>query len=107
MSTTLTGRTDWAADGALSYGGAALVFGAALAVLAALYLGTRVSRLALFWAAFVLTRPLRATVSDVLDKPVAKNGLDLSRPLATAVLAGAIVFLVAALPQRAGGHPQR
>lgn len=102
-----TALGDWAADGALGYGGAALVFGAALAVLAALYLGTRVSRVALFWAAFVLTRPLGATVGDFLDKPVAKGGLDLSRPLATAVLAGAIVLLVALLPQRAGGHPQR
>ena len=63
-----------------------------------------VSHVALFWAAFILTRPLGATVGDFLDKPVANGGLELSRPLATAVLAVAIVALILVLPQRAGVH---
>lgn len=96
-----TALGDWTADtGGLGYGGAALIFAAGLAVLAALYFTTGVSRVALFWAAFVLTRPLGAAVGDFLDKPVAKGGLDFSRPLASAVLLVAIVALIAALPQR-------
>ncbi|MBC7637059.1 MAG: hypothetical protein H7251_15810, partial [Acetobacteraceae bacterium] len=66
---------------------------------------TSVSRVLLFWAAFILTRPLGAAVGDFLDKPVAKGGLDLSRPLASAVLAVTILILVMLLPQRAGRHP--
>jgi len=100
-----TALGDWVADSGLGYGGGALVFGAGLALLAILYFATRISRVALFWAAFILTRPLGATVGDYLDKPVAKGGLELSRPLATAVLAGAIVILILLLPQRPGGHP--
>ena len=100
-----TALGDWVADSGLGYGGGALVFGAGLALLAILYFATRISRVALFWAAFILTRPLGATVGDFLDKPVAKGGLELSRPLATAVLAGAIVILIFLLPQRPGGHP--
>lgn len=100
-----TALGDWVADGSLGYSGAALLFGAALAVLAALYYWTSVSRVALFWAAFILTRPLGATVGDFLDKPVAKGGLELSRSLATAALAIAIVALILLLPQRAGSHP--
>lgn len=99
-----TALGDWVADGSLGYSGAALLFSAALAILAALYFLTDVSRVLLFWAAFILTRPLGATVGDFLDKPIAKGGLDLSRPLATAVLAGAIVLLVLLAPQRAGSH---
>jgi uncharacterized membrane-anchored protein len=99
-----TALGDWVADGSLGYSGAALLFGSALAILAALYRWTSTPRVALFWAAFILTRPLGATVGDFLDKPVAKGGLDVSRPIATAVLAGAIVLLIVALPQRAGGH---
>jgi uncharacterized membrane-anchored protein len=106
-----TALGDWSADAAseggwgLGYSGAALVFGGALAVLAILYFTTRVSRVALFWAAFILTRPLGATVGDFLDKPVAKGGLEWSRPLATVVLAGAIILLILILPQRPGRHP--
>jgi uncharacterized membrane-anchored protein len=59
----------------------------------------------LFWCAFVLTRPLGAAVGDFLDKPLAKGGLDLSRPIASAVLAGAMLLLILLLPQRAGSHP--
>jgi uncharacterized membrane-anchored protein len=59
----------------------------------------------LFWTAFILTRPLGATVGDFFDKPLAKGGLDISRPLASLILAIAIVVLILALPQRAGHHP--
>lgn len=101
-----TALGDWAADGGLGYGGGALLFGAALALLALLYSASRVSHVLLFWAAFILTRPLGATVGDFLDKPVARGGLEFSRPLATVVLAVAIVLLILVLPQRAGGHPR-
>ena len=100
-----TALGDWAADdGGLGYLGGALLFGGALAVLAGLYYATKISRVGLFWAAFILTRPLGATVGDFLDKPFAKGGLDFSRPVASAVLAIAIVALIALLPQRAGSH---
>lgn len=97
-----TALGDWVADGSLGYSGAAILFGAALSVLALLYFSTTVSRVLLFWAAFILTRPLGATVGDFLDKPVAKGGLDFSRPLATATLSIAIVLLILLVPQRAG-----
>ena len=106
-----TALGDWSADPldeggwGLGYGGAAMLFSAMLAILAALYFTTRVSRVFLFWAAFILTRPLGATVGDFLDKPVADGGLEWSRPLASAVLAVAIVVLIFVLPQRAGRHP--
>jgi len=73
-------------------------------VLAILYFTTRTNRVGLFWAAFILTRPLGATVGDFLDKPVAKGGLEWSRPLASAVLFVVIVVLILVLPQRAGQH---
>ncbi|HEX7776625.1 MAG TPA: hypothetical protein VF449_08865, partial [Parvibaculum sp.] len=83
-----TALGDWMADDTgLGYGGGALVFGLGLAVVAALYFWTRTSRVTLFWAAFILTRPLGATVGDFLDKPLADGGLALSRPIATLVLA--------------------
>ncbi len=97
--------TDTPAGLGLGYTGGAIVFGAALALVAALYYWTRVSHVLLFWAAFILTRPLGATVGDFLDKPVAKGGLAFSRPLASAVLAVVIVALILLLPQRAGRHP--
>ena len=97
-----TALGDWVADGSLGYSGAALIFGGALAVLALLYLTTSTSRVALFWAAFILTRPLGAVVGDFLDKPVAKGGLELSRVAASAVLLAAIVLLIVLVPQRAG-----
>ena len=100
-----TALGDWVADAGAGYLGGAAIFGAGLALLAALYFWTQTSRVLLFWAAFILTRPLGATVGDFLDKPLAKGGLDLSRPVATAVLAVAIVLLVLLLPQRAGSHP--
>jgi len=100
-----TALGDWFADSGLGYAGSAAVFGAALLVLAALYFWTSISRVMLFWAAFILTRPLGATVGDFLDKPLDKGGLDLSRPIATGVLAAAIILLILVLPQRAGSHP--
>lgn len=101
-----TALGDWIADtGGLGYEGGALVFAVGLAVLAVLYYWTNVTRVFLFWAAFILTRPLGATVGDFLDKPVDHGGLALSRPLASAAIAVFIVLCVALLPQRAGGHP--
>ncbi|WP_225205808.1 COG4705 family protein [Novosphingobium huizhouense] len=102
MSQTLgTALGDWTADtNGLGYLGGATLFAGALAVIAVLYFATRINRVALFWTAFILTRPLGATVGDFLDKPVAKGGLDFSRPLASAVLLAAIVLLVAVLPHR-------
>ena len=89
----------------LGYLGGAAVFFAALAIVAALYYWTTISRVALFWVAFILTRPLGATVGDFLDKPLDHGGLSLSRPVASAVLAAVIVALILLLPQRAGQHP--
>ena len=101
-----TALGDWMADSAgVGYAGGALVFLAGLAILAAGYYWTNVSRVFLFWAAFILTRPLGATVGDFLDKPIAHGGLDLSRPLASVVIALFIVGCILLLPQRAGTHP--
>jgi uncharacterized membrane-anchored protein len=100
-----TALGDWVADAGLGYDGGALVFGTALVVVAAAYFRTRISHVALFWAAFILTRPLGATIGDFLDKPLDKGGLDVSRPLASAILALVIILCIAVLPQRAGRHP--
>ncbi|MGH7093999.1 MAG: COG4705 family protein [Stellaceae bacterium] len=103
-----TALGDWLADtGGLGYEGGALVFAAALAVVFVLYWRTSVSRVLLFWAAFILTRPLGATVGDLLDKPIKDGGLALSRPLASVVIAAFILMCLITLPQRAGQHPQR
>jgi len=100
-----TALGDWLADtGDLGYVGAAAIFAAGLLILCLLYSFTRVGRIPLFWAAFILTRPLGATVGDFLDKPIDKGGLDFSRPFASAVLAAIIVVLIVLLPQRAGKH---
>lgn len=102
-----TALGDWAADtGGLGYEGGALLFGAGLALLAAAYYWTNMSRVILFWAAFILTRPLGATVGDFLDKPVSAGGLNLSRPIASAVIAIFIIGCILLLPQRAGTHPR-
>lgn len=101
-----TALGDWMADSTgLGYDGGALVFGFGLVLVAAAYYWTRVSRVLLFWVAFILTRPLGATVGDFLDKPVAHGGLALSRPIASAALAACILALILILPQRAGAHP--
>ena len=101
-----TALGDWMADDTgLGYAGGALIFCLGLAILAAIYYWTTFSRVLLFWAAFILTRPLGATVGDFLDKPVAHGGLALSRPFASLALLAAIVVLVLVLPQRPGVHP--
>ena len=100
-----TALGDWIADAGLGYSGGALVFGAGLAVLAVLYFLTSASRVALFWAAFILTRPLGATVGDLLDKGADKGGFEISRPLISLILAGVILLLILVLPQRPGSHP--
>jgi uncharacterized membrane-anchored protein len=102
-----TALGDWVADtNGVGFGGGALLFGALLAALAMLYFWTSINRVFLFWAAFILTRPLGATVGDFLDKPLDHGGLAVGRPLASAVLAGAILALIFFLPQRAGHHPR-
>ena len=101
-----TALGDWMADSTgLGYRGGAIVFAIGLAIVAAAYFWTSLSRTALFWVAFVLTRPLGATVGDFLDKPLDHGGLALSRYTASAVLAALIIVLIMALPQRAGKHP--
>jgi len=103
-----TALGDWTADtGNLGYIGAAGIFAGMLAVLALLYYLTNASRVLLFWAAFILTRPLGAAVGDFLDKPLDHGGLAFSRPLASGVLTAAILLLIVVLPQRAGEHPGR
>ena len=100
-----TALGDWAADGGLGYSGGAAVFGACLLLLALIYFWTSISRVVLFWAAFILTRPLGATVGDFFDKPRANGGLEVSRPVASLLLGLAILILILVLPQRAGRHP--
>ncbi len=101
-----TALGDWVADAGLGYEGGALVFAAGLAILAAAYFWTAVSRVFLFWAAFILTRPLGATLGDFIDKPLNQGGLDLSRPLASLVVAALMIACILALPQRAGTRAQ-
>jgi len=101
-----TALGDWMADDTgLGYEGAALVVAAALALVAAGYFWTKMSYVLLFWAAFILTRPLGATVGDFLDKPFDDGGLALSRPLASAVIGIVMIACILVLPQKAGTHP--
>jgi uncharacterized membrane-anchored protein len=100
-----TALGDWAADtGGLGYGDGALVFAGALALIAVAYYFTRISHVVLFWLAFILTRPLGATAGDLLDKPFSQGGLNVSRPLASLILAAAIIVCILVFPQRAGSH---
>jgi uncharacterized membrane-anchored protein len=102
-----TALGDWIADTGLGYEGGALVFAAGLAVTAAVYYWTDLSRVLLFWIAFILTRPLGATLGDLLDKPLDHGGLALSRPIASAVIAAIMIGCILVFPQRAAGHPVR
>ncbi|MEO6656453.1 MAG: hypothetical protein ABIO36_10265 [Pyrinomonadaceae bacterium] len=92
-----TALGDWTADEVgldLGYSGAAIVFGSMLVIIAAMYFWTKISRTALFWAAFIITRPLGAVVGDFLDKPIEKGGLELSRYTASIILVLLIVVLL-------------
>ena len=103
-----TALGDWVADtNDLGYQGGALVFAAGLALIAAAYFFTTISRTLLFWGAFILTRPLGATLGDLLDKPLDDGGLAFSRFYASAILAAVIIACVAFLPQRAGAAPRQ
>ena len=98
-----TALGDWTADATpLGYLGGAALFGGLLAVLALLWWRRAASKVWLFWGAFILTRPLGATVGDFLDKPLAHGGLDLGRDAASAVLVVAIALALWLLPQKPG-----
>lgn len=103
-----TALGDWTADTAgLGYLGAAIIFGGILAVLAIVYVTSKVSKTFLFWSAFIVTRPLGAVVGDFLDKPILDGGLALNHFLASATLLAVIIIVVSIVPQRAGqttGH---
>lgn len=102
-----TALGDWMADtNGLGYEGGALVFGAGLALVAAAYYFTKVSHTLLFWYAFILTRPLGATVGDLLDKPLDHGGLAFSRYTASAALAIFIIACILLLPQKARDLPR-
>jgi uncharacterized membrane-anchored protein len=100
-----TALGDWlAASKGLGYEGSALVFAGSLTIVAACYFWTSVSRVALFWGAFILTRPLGATVGDFLDKPISDGGLAASRALVSVLLATFIIAWLLVLPQQASRH---
>ena len=100
-----TALGDWMADtNNFGYLKATIVFGAGLIAIALMYYKTNISRVWLFWAAFILTRPLGATLGDFIDKPIAKGGLNFSRPMASLILLVAVGVLIAMLPQKAGTH---
>ena len=91
----------YADDDELGFLLAAILFATLLLIIAVAYYATRINRVLLFWAAFILTRPLGAAVGDWLDKPIARGGLNFSRPIASLVLAVAIAALIFLIPQRA------
>lgn len=97
-----TALGDWTADTAgIGYGGGVVFFLGLLAIVAAAYFWTKVSRVFLFWAAFILTRPLGAVAGDLLDKPLNAGGMDLSRYTASGILVAVIIVCVLIFPQRA------
>ena len=101
-----TALGDWMADtNGFGYERGAIVFGAGLALIAAAYFFTKISRVGLFWAAFILTRPLGATLGDLLDKPVDHGGFNFSRFTASAILAVLMLAGIFLFPQKAGKHP--
>jgi len=96
-----TALGDWTADTAgLGYSGGAIIFGAMLAIIAAAYFWTKISRTALFWAAFILTRPLGAVIGDLLDKPIISGGFAFSRYTASAILFVAIASCIFIFPHK-------
>ena len=96
-----TALGDWTADTeGIGYGGGIFVFSGALAIIAALYFFTKISRTVLFWAAFILTRPLGAVLGDFLDKPRSEGGMELSRYAASATLVVLMAILIFIFPQR-------
>ncbi|MEJ7698429.1 MAG: hypothetical protein WKF71_02110 [Pyrinomonadaceae bacterium] len=101
-----TALGDWFADTAdFGYLGAAVVFGGVLLAVVALYYFTDISRVILFWVAFIMTRPLGAVVGDFLDKPLDHGGLDLSRYTASLILIAIIVVCIFIFPQKASEKP--
>jgi uncharacterized membrane-anchored protein len=101
-----TALGDWMADtNDLGYERGALIFAGGLVLIAGAYYFTKLSPTLLFWAAFILTRPLGATLGDYLDKPVSEGGLEISRITASAILAVLMLVLIFVIPQRAGKHP--
>jgi uncharacterized membrane-anchored protein len=102
-----TALGDWTADDTgLGYEGAALIFGAALVLVAGAYFWTRLSRAWLFWIAFILTRPLGATIGDFLDKPLAEGGLAVSRPIASLIIAVLMIIGIVLFGRRAAQPSQ-
>lgn len=102
-----TALGDWFADTAgLGYLGSAFVFGGVLAVILALHFKRAINGVILFWAAFILTRPLGAVVGNVFDKPLDHGGLAVSRPIITAVLGGLMIAALLIWPQRAVHHSE-
>jgi uncharacterized membrane-anchored protein len=97
-----TALGDWTADTAgMGYTGGALVFSGLLALIATAYYKTKISHTILFWAAFILTRPLGAVVGDFLDKPIAKGGLNLSRYSASLTILVLIIVCLFIFKQKA------
>ena len=103
-----TALGDWMADtNGFGYLNSSYIFGSVLLIITLLYFKTKVSKVLLFWAAFILTRPLGAVIGDLLDKPITKGGFDISRPMISLILLIGIVCLIAVIPQRAGEHPKK
>ena len=102
-----TALVDWTADSeGVGYLGGVAIFGLLLAVVAACHFWTKISKTLLFWAAFILTRPLGAVVGDLLDKPLYHGGLNLSRYTASATLLVLVIACILVFKQRAGKHPE-
>ena len=102
-----TALGDWTADSeGVGYLGGVAIFGLLLAVVAACHFWTKISKTFLFWAAFILTRPLGAVVGDLLDKPLDHGGLNLSRYTASATLLVLVIACILVFKQRAGKHPE-